>query len=256
MKRATILHRLAREFKQPSDIEKLLKDINGIYQVPKQEWEHFKLKVLDNDKEQPISCNTCTEPYCCSIQVYITMFEAMQMAQRLRREGRNTPEFIAALYADGDRQEGENPRTIFQARKPCLFLTPEKKCSVYSDRPHPCYGYLVVTPAYLCGPDYDGELVGRIDYGPVSDLIISSQLGFQAVMGLETNDLMWGTLPRMVAIALEALDKPPNQFVDFLISHEYSTFADMEKWSRGELDNSFTRKRKQAAESTNANNPG
>jgi Fe-S-cluster containining protein len=258
IERATVLHRLAREFKQASDIERLLKDIDGLYQLPKKEWTEFKLKVLDNPKEkEEISCNTCTEPYCCTISVYVSMMEALHIAARLRRDGRNTPEFIAELYADGDRMEGEDRRVVFQSRKPCLLLTSDKKCSIYDDRPHACYGYLVLTPSEWCGPAFDGTIIKSIDYGSVVDVTLSTQMGFQAVLGLERNKhIMWGTLPRMVAIALEALEKPVDQFVDFLRSHEYPTFASMGDWVEGTDDNFFTRKRKHAAESAHANNPG
>jgi Fe-S-cluster containining protein len=149
-----------------------------------------------------VTCYTCdAAKACCSEPTSAYLYEAVPIAARLIREGRDTPELRAQLKAAA--HAIETTRRGHYSR-PCVFLGADDLCTIYEDRPSVCGTHLVESPPAYCG-QRDEQLVGRIT-GPLKD---ERQPGFEELFtltaGLRRIERRYlGAMPRMVLLCLEA----------------------------------------------------
>lgn len=162
-----------------------------------------------------ISCHTCTEPGCCNLPIRMVFHEVLPLADRIRREGRDTPELRAKLAESADLMESL-ARTDYRAlQRPCVFLA-AKRCTVYEDRPRECGSAFVFSPAADCSDLRVSEIeTVRLDVQAVirevwtSARLVEHSLGLAPIEGKYT-----GVMPRMILWWLEAWDR--TDFVDYL----------------------------------------
>ena len=152
-----------------------------------------------------VSCYTCDAPKaCCSLLTSAYLYEAIPIAARLRREGRDTPALRATL-----KQRAHAMETTRKAdyQTPCLFLGDGERCTIYEDRPSVCGTHLVSSPASHCSD-------------PTVDRVTKLATPFQSTVPVEVDELFRqevglrplgetyrGAMPRMVLLVLEAWDR-------------------------------------------------
>jgi Fe-S-cluster containining protein len=161
-----------------------------------------------------ISCDTCTaEKACCSFVTTAYLYEALPIAARLVRERRDTPALRKRLRDAADAMESTRSHDY---RRPCVFLDPAQRCSIYEDRASVCGTHLVSSPPERCAqPD------GRVEkiLAPLQDAAppeLAVVLG--ECLGLEDIGLHYfGAMPRMVLLCLEAWGR--TDYVRFLAKH-------------------------------------
>jgi len=153
-----------------------------------------------------VSCDTCNAPKgCCSMTVVAFFHEAIPIVDRLRREGRDTPELRAVLASAAHEMESRSPDTY---RRPCAFLEPTtERCTVYDQRPSECGMAFVSSPPINCS---DPAAMSIDKYAPHEPYRAQdTERAFERDARLiPLKGPYMGTLPRMVLLCLEAWDRP------------------------------------------------
>jgi Fe-S-cluster containining protein len=158
-----------------------------------------------------VTCYSCDAPKaCCSEPTSAYLYEAVPIAARLIREGRDTPELRAQLksyaHAMETTRRGEYAR-------PCLFLGEGELCTIYEDRPSVCGTHLVESPPIACGQR--DQVIGRINGPGKDDLQPEYEEVFTSLLGLRRIDRLYlCAMPRMVLLCLEAW--PRRDYVTYL----------------------------------------
>jgi hypothetical protein len=161
-----------------------------------------------------ISCDTCaTTKACCSYVVTAYLYEAIPIAARLVRDGRNTPALRKQLRDAADRMEAVDASGHVG---PCVFLDGAERCTIYDDRPSVCGTHLVSSPATDCARA--GGNVTAIA-APLQETVPpETAMAIAADLGLEPIGVPYfGMMPRMVWLCLEAW--PRTDYVRFLARH-------------------------------------
>lgn len=159
---------------------------------------------------QVITCDTCTTAGCCSVITTAFLSEAIPIAARLIREGRDTPALRQQLRHAADAMEGSG---LLEYAAPCVFLDANRRCSIYVDRPSACGTHLVSSPAELCVKP-GAEVMAF--YAPLQDTEPGEHAAAMITsLGLEhIGTQYFGVMPRMVLMCLEAW--PRRDYVRFL----------------------------------------
>lgn len=159
-----------------------------------------------------ISCDSCTATKsCCTLRTTAWMHEGVPIADRLRREGRDTPALREALRESARLME-TLPATSYA--RPCVFLDASERCTVYADRPSVCGTTFVATPPELCntpGAQVRKYLHPLAEASATAQTLFEQQLGLPAVPGTYLRPL-----PRVVLLCLEAWDR--RDFASYLTS--------------------------------------
>lgn len=168
------------------------------------------------DNARSVSCVGCTATKaCCWLSVGMPFGEALPIADRLRREGRDTPELRAALAAAADLMETHTPPAYRALRRPCVLHGPDGRCTVYDQRPRECGTAFVFSAPELCSDLDAADLEPLLLAEELRDPQRKTEDAVERALGLRRLDgLYWGALPRMVLLALEAWDR--DDFADYL----------------------------------------
>ena len=195
--------------------------------------ELIKIGNSKNVASEP-SCKTCKNPGCCYQLAYISLYDALPIGRRLRLEGRATKSFIAELRAKGEESEGMGQIGWFDGNRPCVFLTNKKRCSIYENRPLPCSTYYVWSPAENCMPDSpNGHRILMIDAGPVQEMMVKQQVQIIEMLNIWDGRMYIASIPRMVAIILEAMAGDPKDFALHIQRQPYPTSFGFQEWASG-----------------------
>jgi hypothetical protein len=187
------------------------------------------------------SCASCTEPACCNQKIVIDLYEGLTIAMGIRAT-MDTPKLRHQLRTIGEEMERTGPRAWFGQRRACAFLF-GGRCTVYSARPSPCRLHHVRSPPPLC-IDPDGE-VRLVDHSALHGQMMGVARTLHKAFGLaeDATRVYMGALPRVVAIALEALDHVGSSFADMtakehaaftnhIQAQEWPTAAEVEEWAK------------------------
>lgn len=182
------------------------------------EAEQFAAQVA-HDNARSVSCFTCTATKaCCWLSIGIPFHEALPIADRLRRDGRDTADLRAALAASADRMESHTPPAYHELRQPCVLLGPDERCTVYDQRPRECGAAFVFSPPALCSDPEATDFATLLLPGELLEPLRKTETAVEHTLGLRKLDgLYWGALPRMVLLALEAWDRA--DFAAYLADH-------------------------------------
>ena len=184
-----IIDRQQLDYTLPRSIQKLIAGTEARVG----EYGKTKLRVA--------SCFDCTAAKgCCSLRVGAYLHEAVPIALRLRREGRDTAELRAALATAADLME-----TPGAYRRPCVFLSEQERCTIYEHRPIECGTTFVFSPATQCSePDATVE-----KFPPeLGDAPRNMERRFEREARLvQLQGLYMGVLPRMVLLCLEVWER-------------------------------------------------
>jgi Fe-S-cluster containining protein len=194
-------------------------------------------EMVDSGKEQfnrEPSCKNCKKPGCCYQLIFVSFYEAFPIARRLRMEGKATRDYIAELRRIGEEAEGMGRVAWFDKNQPCVFLNDEYRCTVYDIRPTMCSSHFVYTPPENCLPEAVDPELHQLGSSRLQDSIIRQQIQFIDVLGLERL-AYYGSMPRMVAIVLEAMAGPQDKFIDHLRNQPYPLSAEkLSEWMDGQ----------------------
>ncbi|MEZ4399599.1 MAG: YkgJ family cysteine cluster protein [Kofleriaceae bacterium] len=157
-----------------------------------------------------VACHTCTAAKgCCKLPTVIYLHDAVIVADRLRRDGRDTPALRAALRTSAEAME-QTRRAAYAA--PCVFLDDAERCTVYDARPTACATALVFSDPAACN-DRHSDAVIMFDTTAATEASLALAKEFYARLGLadRTGRSAMGMLPRMVLVALRAWDRVDYQ---------------------------------------------
>ena len=165
-----------------------------------------------------VSCHDCTAPKaCCTLTVAIYLHEALPIAARLIAEGRDTPELRTALRVSAEAMENRSRVEHARARRPCVLLDANERCTVYDVRPGACGVALVYSPAEACS-NLENLRVDAYTGTLQRDLSPTVEEGVRDELGLPRFDRRYmGVLPRMVLLALQAWTR--RDYARFLGQH-------------------------------------
>jgi Fe-S-cluster containining protein len=164
-----------------------------------------------------ISCHTCTAPKgCCKLPVTLLFHEVLPVADRLRRDGRDTPELRARLAESAELMETLTRAQYRELVRPCVFLDAEERCTVYEERPRECGSAFVFSPSIDCSDLSVTEIETALpDMEPVRHKLWVTERLVEQSLGLPRVDGTYvGVLPRMVLLWLETWDR--TDFADHL----------------------------------------
>lgn len=160
-----------------------------------------------------ISCHTCTAPKgCCKIWTVAYLHEAVPIAARLIREGRDTPALRAELEESATAMESTR-RSDYG--RPCVFLSDTERCTIYDERPVECGAAFVSSDPPLCSSTDPKARIEKYAT-PHADVVPpQTEMLFVHEAGLRRGDFPYaGALPRMVLLCLQAWSR--TDYVDFL----------------------------------------
>lgn len=157
-----------------------------------------------------VSCDTCTaSKVCCTLRTFAWLHEGIPIADRLRREGRDTPALREALRTSARLMD---TLTAESYSRRCVFLDAADRCSIYTDRPSVCGTTLVSTDPALCNTRSSRAYVHPLgEVSATAQTLFEQQLGLPAVPGTYLRPL-----PRVVLLCLEAWDR--RDFASYLTS--------------------------------------
>ncbi len=164
-----------------------------------------------------ISCHTCTSPKgCCKLTMAILFHEALPIADRLRREGRDTPELRAQLAESAELMESRSTAEYRELARPCAFLGADERCTVYEQRPRECGAAFVFSPPEMCSDLAATEVeTVRPPMEPIKSQLLATEKLVERTLGLvRFQSPYMGVFPRVVLLWLEAWDRP--DFVSYL----------------------------------------
>jgi Fe-S-cluster containining protein len=162
------------------------------------------------------SCHTCTAAKgCCKIATTTMLYEAVPIAERLRREGRDTPALRKQLEQSADAMETTRRDDYFQ---PCVFLDSNERCTIYEDRPSECGTAFVFSDPAICSSRDPNARIQRPPT-PIPEMVTPGlEEAFVRDAGLRRTDHPYlGALPRMVLLCLQAWER--TDYVEFLSEH-------------------------------------
>jgi Fe-S-cluster containining protein len=176
--------------------------------------EEFARKSL-----KVISCHSCLAPKgCCKISTMAYLYEAVPIAERLIRDGRDVADLRGKLQVAAEAMES-TPSQSYD--RPCVFLTEAERCSVYEDRPSACGSHLVFSDPSLCSSDDPAARTENATW-PYRDNLPEFEQRFAMETRLHQTGVPYvGALPRMVLVCLQAWDR--IDYIDFLAEECRST---------------------------------
>ena len=182
------------------------------------EAEHFALEVAQ-EHGRSVSCVTCTATKaCCWLSIGIPFHEALPIADRLRRDERDTPQLRASLADAADLMESHSPPTYRELRRPCALQDSDGRCTVYDQRPRECGAAFVFSAPELCSDLDADDFETLLLPDELRDPLRKTEVAVERTLGLPRIDGLYsGALPRMVLLALEAWER--DDFAPYLAEH-------------------------------------
>lgn len=207
------------QIRRLSDFNELVDSIEEATVSIDKSFERVRLHVIQNQKVEE-SCGSCTTAGCCYQSTSVALVDALPIARHLRRIGKSTVEYRAHLRKVGEEMESMSIGQWFDLARPCVFLTEDKKCSIYEHRPRACSGHFVITPSEHCSPPTRKNIsTGQMPNQIVTEMMFQLEAAFQSQLGMIMSEPLGGALPKMVAVVLEAMTLPWSEFVAYLDKH-------------------------------------
>jgi len=124
--------------------------------------------------------------------------------------------------------EGAERDEWFRESHPCVFLE-NGRCSIYKVRPVACRSYFVINDPSLCQPD-NKQTILHIDNSAYLDMTLRRGLMIHMALDLKETEqrILMGTLPRIVLLALEAMDH--NDYRKLIRSQSWPTASGLSEW--------------------------
>ena len=186
----------------------------------------------DRDLSKVAAESSCTKgcSSCCNRLIRVTFPEAVAIAEYVI----SRPEFkldhqriLDGMYAQLAEIKGlapVNTRQYFEQSNPCVFLTPEKTCSIYEVRPTGCRSHFVSTAPTACAPT-SAEPVQALDTEATTYYMNSEALR----VSKQTNTPLWsGPLQVMLTWAFLLL-REGRQSVEALHAKDLG-ILDLNRW--------------------------
>lgn len=184
-------------------------------------------KAAGKARQLAVACTRCAATKtCCWSVVVARLYEGVIIADRLVRDGRDTPALRDELGRRAEAMEAARPSEF---RTSCVFLDAAERCTIYEVRPSPCGILHVYTDPAWC-TTRAGEIRG---YVANEELVMAIALeeAFRERLALrkKVGRRYLGVLPRMVLVALEAW--PRTDFRDYLRQLPWPDDAEIARWA-------------------------
>lgn len=189
--------------------------IRGMLPVLRERQTSMDEAITHLKEGRPTTCDSCTSPGCCYQRTTAQLAEAVLVAQHLKKEKLDTPEFRKHLLETGKAMEGTSRPEWFSREVPCVFLTKDNLCSIYAIRPAQCRTYFVVSPQANCQPP-ESLPIAQVDLRRMILDELAHMTAIHTFWGLkETTDKMYmRSLPLAVHVALKFLETGSREEVD------------------------------------------
>jgi Fe-S-cluster containining protein len=166
--------------------------------------------------------------HCCHLQVYISLPEAVAIAERIMPDPKLTAEVVRKCYDQLPKLKRDSVEYFKQA-EPCVFLSEAKECGIYDVRPMPCRHHYVASPPEDCSPLVDGRTVVRLNTQKADGFVMSESL---RVMKQHQIPLLLAPIPVAVLWALKLLAEGEMKFRDSLNTPEDLGLFDIRRWTQ------------------------
>ena len=165
---------------------------------------------------------------CCHIQVYISMPEAVALAEPAVKAGREAiADLIRRCYNQLPLQRLDRVEHFTQA-VPCVFLTEAKDCAAYDRRPVPCRHHVVVSDPAHCADQSSEKTVQRLDTSKIDQYLAGESL---RVMRQNDFPITLAPIPVSVLWAIRLLVEGEHEYRKALASSEDLGILDIRGWT-------------------------
>lgn len=182
---------------------------------------------------------------CCYIQVPVSLPEAVAIVEPLLKDRQAIGNLMNRCYKEIDRLEMDRV-AHFKAQVPCMFLSADKRCTVYERRPDGCRTHLVVSAPENCEAGADDTTVARLDTVSVTETVMG-----EALRALKQRQIPLLIAPMPVAVlwAIKLLVEGEVAFRKAIEQSESFGKADMRVWT-AHLFKTYSPDARQAVESS------
>lgn len=170
--------------------------------------------------------------HCCNRQVFISMPEAVAIAEDLLLDPAKAADVVRRCYEMLPRLKLD-ANAHFKQAIPCVFLTGEKECGVYDSRPMPCRHHFVASPPSDCSPMVDGTTVVRLNTQKVDAFVMQESL---RVSKQRQVPVLLAPIPVAVLWAMKLLSEGENEFMKSLSLPEDLGIFDIRGWTQHALN--------------------
>lgn len=166
--------------------------------------------------------------HCCHLQVYISLPEAVALAEKVMSDPKLTADTVRKCYEMLPKLKTDSVE-FFKQALPCVFLNDAKECSVYDVRPMPCRHHYVASPPEDCSPMVDGKTIVRLNTEKADAFVMTESL---RVMKQHQLPLLLAPIPVAVLWAMKLLSEGEMKFVDTLNTPEDLGVFDIRGWTQ------------------------
>lgn len=173
---------------------------------------------------------SCTKgcSHCCNLQVYITMPEALAIAEYVSQSPTLLKRTVQSCQESISKQKLSST-DHFRENIPCAFLSDKKECSVYEVRPMPCRHHFAITPPENCSSENTTAEVGRYDTTALDVEVLKTSLRETTRNNIPP---LVAPIPVAVMWALRLLEDGPVKFLTVLETQENLGLADIRMWTQ------------------------
>lgn len=166
-------------------------------------------------EDRVTTCDTCTAPGCCYQKTLGQLSEAVLIANYLKKEKLDTKELRKKLREVGMKMENTSRQKWFEQAIPCVFLTEDKRCSIYEIRPMQCRTYFVVSPQENCQPP-ESKGILQVDLRRMMFTELDHLSRVHLFWGLKESEekMYMRSLPLAIYIAIKWIELPTPTVLD------------------------------------------
>jgi Fe-S-cluster containining protein len=165
---------------------------------------------------------------CCYLQIYITLPEAVALAEKLSEDPVRMQKVISDCYEQLNKLNPDNA-LHFKQMLPCVLLNEaDKTCSVYDARPTACRHHYVVSPAENCSPLSENTEIVRLNTEKADAFVLSEAL---RVLQQHQMPALIAPIPVALLWAFRLLAEGEMKFIDALKDKEQLGVLDIRRWT-------------------------
>lgn len=168
---------------------------------------------------------------CCNTQVYVSLPEAVAMIEKFVHDPNMVADIVQRCTEQLPHQKLD--KTVhFSQGIPCVFLTREKKCGIYNERPVACRNRIVVSPPADCEYSAEPKSIERLNMDKVDTYMMSESA---RVSHQRQIPILLAPIPVAILWALRLLTEGEAAFTNLLESQEDMGILDIRGWTQHAL---------------------
>lgn len=176
--------------------------------------------AADCSEKLPVTCDSCTKPWCCNMMVGISLVEALLIVVPFT-DDKDSWQKLMSLVPELERHskmmETRDNSQWFHEREPCPFLD-EGRCSVYDRRPIACRTHMSTEDPSHCAPDW--HMASSIAYvNPMHVLMYGTEAVAELQFGVDLPAYS-APLPPAILSAIRYVTEGPSVLPELLRDFE------------------------------------